>query len=68
MKKISGTKPSKPVLPQCHIRMQINDRVFDERGNSDEVLAHFRAWLDREIANSISVVLAGSAVERKASK
>jgi len=68
MKKISGTKPPKPVLPQAHIRMQINDRVFDERGNSDEVLAHFRQWLDREIANSISVVLAGSAVERTCSK
>jgi hypothetical protein len=47
---------AKKKLPQAHIRMQINDAVFDETGAADEVRDKLRAWLDEHLLKATQVI------------
>ncbi len=42
--------------PETHIRMQINDQVFEETGPADEVSAKLKVWLDKTLARSLKPI------------
>ena len=47
---------AKKKLPQAHIRMQINNAVFDESGPADEVREKLREWLDEHLYKATQII------------